>query len=294
MGTVNPAQNQHLRSAEGEVGLRIRILGPVTIVNGGRAVVIASKKARALIGYLAVRQGAEVSRSVLTGLLWGERSESQARASLRQTLSELRGASAGSLRQSIVSTKEAVTFAPRSAWVDAKVLETAAASGQEDALRDAADLIGGDLMEGLSVGEAGFDQWLAAERERLRLLASGVYGRLMELAEHGGRPEEALTWGLKLVSLDPLREHVHRALMRLYAAQGRHDAALAQYERCRRELTSELGVQPELETEELARSGQVAAIGRQSPRSPRHPMRSRTMANGLRCHTVPRSQCCPS
>jgi hypothetical protein len=67
-------------------------------------------------------------------------------------------------------------------------------------------------------------------------------------------PWEALTRGLKLVSLDPLREHVHRALMRLYAAQGHHNAALAQYERCRRELTSELGVQPEPETEELARS----------------------------------------
>ena len=48
----------------------------------------------------------------------------------------------------------------------------------------------------------------------------------MERAEHGGRPEEALTWGLKLLSLDPLQEQIHRALMRLYAAQGRHDAAL--------------------------------------------------------------------
>ena len=60
--------------------------------------------------------------------------------------------------------------------------------------------------------------------------------------------------GLKLLSLDPLQENVHRTLMRLYAAQGRHDAALAQYERCRRELSDQLGVPPEPETEELARS----------------------------------------
>jgi TolB-like protein len=42
--------------------------------------------------------------------------------------------------------------------------------------------------------------------------------------------------------------------MRLYAAQGRHDAALSQYERCRRELLQELGVQPDSETEELVRA----------------------------------------
>src|SRR5262249_26001097 len=55
-------------------------------------------------------------------------------------------------------------------------------------------------------------------------------------------------------SLDPLQEHVHRALMRLYAAQGRYDAALSQYERCRQELLQQLGVRPDSETEELARA----------------------------------------
>src|SRR5262245_46038962 len=73
----------------------------------------------------------------------------------------------------------------------------------------------------------------------------------MELAEHRGALAEALTWGLKLLSIDPLQERVHRALMRIYAAQGRHDAALAQYERCRRELQRELGVRTDSETEEL-------------------------------------------
>src|SRR5947207_3461112 len=109
-------------------------------------------------------------------------------------------------------------------------------------------------MEGLALGESGFEQWLTAERERFRLFACGIHARLMERAERDGRLEEALAYGLKLLSLDPLQEHVHRGLMRLYAAQGRYDAALAQYERCRRELSSQLGVQPEPETEALARS----------------------------------------
>jgi TolB-like protein/DNA-binding SARP family transcriptional activator len=254
MGNVSTVQNQQLWSPKSSVGLRIRLLGPVAVVNDGKPVAIASKKARALLGYLALRQGTENSRGVLTGLLWGERSESQARASLRQTLSELRSALAGTAGSSIIASKEAITWVPGSAWIDAKVLESVAASEDDGALRDAAELIGGDLMEGLSVGEAGFEQWLTTERERFRLLACSVYGRLMERAEHGGSLEEALTFGLKLLSVDPLQEHVHRALMRLYAAQGRHDSALVQYERCHRELSNQLGVRPEPETEDLARS----------------------------------------
>jgi TolB-like protein len=55
--------------------------------------------------------------------------------------------------------------------------------------------------------------------------------------------------------------------MRLYAAQGRGDAALAQYERCRRELSTQLGVRPEAETEDLARS--IRATRREGPANPR-------------------------
>src|SRR5262249_9071549 len=99
---------------------------------------------------------------------------------------------------------------------------------------------------------------------------------LMELAEHHGGLEEALTSGLKLLSLDPLQEHVHRALMRIHAAQGRHDTALAQYERCRHELAAQLGVSPAPETEALARSirssrhgGTAKPVG--APEMPRVP-----------------------
>src|SRR5262249_46885810 len=73
----------------------------------------------------------------------------------------------------------------------------------------------------------------------------------------------ALSHGLKLLSLDPLQEQVHRALMRIYAAQGRHDAALAQYERCRAELSNQLGVGPERATEDLARA--IRASRREGP-----------------------------
>lgn len=92
MANVKATQNRQLQPSVLGAGLRIRLLGPISVANDGKPVVIASKKSRALLGYLIQREGTEVARGVLTGLLWGERSESQARASLRQSLSELRGA----------------------------------------------------------------------------------------------------------------------------------------------------------------------------------------------------------
>jgi hypothetical protein len=147
MSNVSKAQIRQLRPVEDAAGLRIRLLGPVTVALDGRPVAIAAKKARALLGYLALREGSEVARGVLTGLLWGERGETQARASLRQTLSEVRGALGKSGSSSIVASKEAVTWAAGSAWIDAKAVEIAAASADDDALRDAAGLVNGELMD---------------------------------------------------------------------------------------------------------------------------------------------------
>ena len=126
VSNVRPTQIQQLQALDDSVGLRVRLLGPMAVTSHGMPIGIASKKSRALLAYLVLRDGAEISRNVLTGLLWGERSEGQARASLRQGLSELRAALAGSDPQPIVASREAVTWRPESAWVDATVLASAA------------------------------------------------------------------------------------------------------------------------------------------------------------------------
>ncbi len=254
MASVSKTQNRQLRASESRAGLRICLLGPVSVEIDGKPVVIASKKARALLGYLVQRSGTDVARNTITGLLWSERGEEQARASLRQTLSELRAALANAKQQTINASNESVSWTEGSAWIDSKEFESAIRSDRDDALRETIPLLRGEFMEGLAVDEAAFEHWLAGERERLRQLACMAHSRLMESAERSVDIEEALSHGLKLIAMDPLQEQVHRALMRLYAAQGRNDAALAQFERCKRELSSQLSVQPEPETETLARS----------------------------------------
>ena len=254
MSNVKKTQNRQLQATKGADSLLICLLGPVSVEIDGKPVVIASKRARALLAYLVRRQGAEAGRGVLTGLLWGDRSEAQARASLRQTLSELRAALADANPLPLSANNESVMWIPGSAWVDSEEFERALASTGIDALRNAAKLVRGEFMEGFDLGEPAFEQWLATEREHFHQLTYATHTRLMEQVEAIGDFDAAISYGLKLVSLNPLGEQAHRALMRLYAAQGRPEAALAQYERCKSELASQLGVQPEPETETLARS----------------------------------------
>jgi DNA-binding SARP family transcriptional activator/Tfp pilus assembly protein PilF len=262
MGTVNTPQNQQLRPA---AGLEIRLLGPLTVQLNGKPVALPARKTRALLAYLARREGVDIARTTLVGLLWGERDEAQARASLRQSLSELRGA-LGEAAEAIKANKETVSFAAGAAWLDTKVLEAAASGDNGAALGEAAALSGGDFLEGLLIDEPAFDQWQTGERESFRRMALTLHDRLMKQSEHDGNIEAAVTHGLKMLGLDPLQEQMHRALMRLYLRQGRPDAALAQYERCERELSSQLGVRPEAETEALMRS--IRASRREGPPKP--------------------------
>jgi DNA-binding SARP family transcriptional activator len=93
------------------------------------------------------------------------------------------------------------------------------------------------------------EEWLALERERLRDLAIATLERLWPRET----AEQRIVVAKRLLSLDPLREAAHRALMQAYAKQGNAALALRQYETCRDLLRRELAVAPGTETEELRR-----------------------------------------
>jgi TolB-like protein len=229
--------------------VELLLLGPLQIKIDGIVANLTARKARALLAYLALRRGEAVPRETLSGLLWGDRGEEQARASLRQTLSSLRKALGDG---AIVTSTESVGLADGGVWADVEALRACAESADLEAMIQATSLFRGDLLEGLTMNEPAFDHWLTVERERARLLLCQLLSRLVDglAAEH--RIEEAIAHAARLLALDPLQECVHRTLMRLYLAQGRHDAALNQFELCRQELANHLGVAPEKETLDLA------------------------------------------
>jgi tetratricopeptide (TPR) repeat protein len=120
-----------------------------------------------------------------------------------------------------------------------------------EALGQAVELYRGDLLEGLSLQEAPFEEWLMGERERLRELAIEAHAALLAAQRASGAVEAALQTGLRLIALDPPQESVHRTLMRLYAQLGRRGSALHQYQLCVGVLQRELGIEPEEETKQL-------------------------------------------
>src|SRR5262245_46925721 len=229
------------------------------------ALSLPTRKAQALLAYLALRPGHGQPRDKLASLLWGATGDRQARASLRQTLSALSKALAAADENVIVSEAGAVALVPTAGDVGVSAFEGAVAANTPEGPPRAATLSRGDLLEGLNVGEPPFEEWLASERERLRELAVDALAKRLRHLSDTGATEPAIRIALRALALDPLQEVVHRALMRLYARQGRRAAALRQYQLCLDVLARELRTEPEAETKKLYQqileSGSTAGTG---------------------------------
>lgn len=214
-----------------------------------QALVIAIKKSQALLAYLALPLGQAHPRDKLAALLWGDMREAQARAGLRQTLFTLRKTLGEPAPLRLVG--DTVALDPAVATSDVGRFEQQIARGDPGGLAEAAALYQGDLLEGLTLQEPPFEEWLIAERLRLRELAMEAHAKLLVHQRDAGSLEEAVQTALRLVALDALQEPVHRALMRLYAQLGRRGAALRQYQLCVAALQRELRTEPDEETRAL-------------------------------------------
>ncbi len=124
-------------------------------------------------------------------------------------------------------------------------------SGQTDeieALREAARLYRGELLADFGSRDEGFEGWLSIERAQLRQEAIRILEKLAWL-ESGN---ERLAVAQKLVSLDPLREASQRLLMHSQFSLGERGLALKQFDDLKILLRDELGVEPAVETQQLA------------------------------------------
>jgi DNA-binding SARP family transcriptional activator len=233
--------------------LTLALLGGFRATAGsGTRLSITSKKARALLAYLALRPGQRHSRDHVAGLLWGDVDEAQARQSLRQTLLSLRRSLPRS-RPPILLTESDDVAVAAVVEVDVPRFERLASRAQPAALVQALALYRGDLLSGFHLKEPRFQTWLQGERERLRGRAIEVLERLSTRQVGRGAIDAALQTGLRLLAMDSLQEAVHRALMRLYLQSGRTAAALNQYRICADALQRELGVEPDPATKTLYR-----------------------------------------
>ncbi len=211
---------------------------------------LPTRKSQALLAFLALPPGRSHPRAKLASLLWGGMREPQARSGLRQSLFTLRKA-VDVEPPALLIDGQIVALNPTSVDVDVVEFERQVADGTPAALERAAALYRGELLEGLALQEAPFEEWILAERERLHELALEALAKLLGHQRATGATEAALQTALRLLALDPLQEPVHRAVMRLYFELGRRASALRQYQMCIGALQRELGVEPETTTKQL-------------------------------------------
>ena len=253
-----------------EPRIRMRLLGPVAVEVDGSPLDVDTRKAVALLSYLAVARR-PASRESLAALLWPEADSSDARGALRRTLSVLR---AGLRHAGLVVDRSAVSLDGAVFEVDLWSFEAALsiARGHDhsegdlcpaclDALEAAASLDRGEFMAGFGLRDSEeFDEWQRAEAASHARQLAAVLERLARGQLSARAWDHAALAARRWLGLDPLHEPAHRLLMEVLARSGEPAAALAQYRDCIRTLDRELGVAPLPETTDLAeaiRGGQL-------------------------------------
>jgi DNA-binding SARP family transcriptional activator len=236
--------------------LRLCLLGPPQIWVGHNPLTFATRKALALLVYLATESDTQ-PRDKLLALLWPDSAARQGRGVLRTTLAYLRRAfDASAVNSAAYLLVEADTVAFNfEADFDLDLCRVAEAmrSPQLALLELAAQGYRGDFLEGFSLPDApAFDEWASLQREHWHRQMGGVFDRLSQLQAEARQFETGVATAARWVAHDPINETAHRRLMQLHALSGDRTAALQAFAACQTILKAELGIDASAETKALA------------------------------------------
>ncbi|MFN8622453.1 MAG: AAA family ATPase [Chloroflexota bacterium] len=253
--------------------VRIELLGPVRVTIDGAPLAVDTRKAVALLAWLAVNRR-PAARETIAGLLWPDADDADAKGALRRTLSVLRSGlhDAGlEVDRSMVGLRPDEVDVDAWRFTDALAAVRAHGHGTADLcatcldhLALAAGLDRGGFLAGFALRDSEtFDEWQVAETEAHARELAGVLERLARGRAATARWDAAADAARRWLALDALHEPAHRLLMEVLARAGEPAAALAQYRECVRVLDRELGVAPLPETTALAeaiRAGTLAPV----------------------------------
>jgi predicted ATPase/DNA-binding SARP family transcriptional activator len=238
--------------------VRLYLFGAPRLEQHGLPVALRRTKALALLAYLAVT-GQPHGRETVLALLWPEFDDASARNNLRRELSLLRS----TLGDDLLATdrRQIAWGAPEQLWVDVEAFRAHLAAAQQlppataewaAALEAAVALAEAEFLAGFSLPDsAPFEEWQFFQRESLRQQLAEALAALVDWQRAAANYSAAIAYARRWLALDQLHEPAQRALIALYALDGRHAAALRQYEVCVQLLAHELGVAPEPETQAL-------------------------------------------
>ena len=227
-------------------GILLRLLGPVELAGSDGDVAVSAPKRRNVLALLALELNRVVPVDRLVDEIWDGEPPPRARTAVQGHISALRKMlhprlqlltkDPGYLLQAEPATVDAYRFAELVAAGTADTDDEHAAA----VLAEALALWRGPALADVTAAQvlAGVPRWWAESRlDALVALAE----RLLRL----GRGGEALGRLTALAQAYPLRESVIRLTMLSLYADGRQAEALDLYDRTRRQLADELGVDPD-------------------------------------------------
>ena len=207
----------------------------------------ARPKSRGLFAALAFAAH-PLERDWLAAALWPDVGEAEGKANLRRHVSYVEHwlqASTG-CGAPIVRGRGSLALEPALiAWLDVRAFRDAAERG---AFEEALNVYGGDLLSDMD------DEWIGAERERLRARHDQALLALVESARARNENETALRYVRSARAADPYDEVWLRIAMRVRYAAGDRTGALHEYEAYRALVAAELDLEPMPETFMLADS----------------------------------------
>lgn len=231
------------------VPLHLSLLGSFRLMAEETELRLPTRKAAVLLARLATTRELQARREQLAAFLWEGAETGQARASLRQTLSRIRQ-TLGEHAGAVWSDNESIGLHAECWRIDLLEIESVATGGRDDGRAIDHDWIN-EFLLGLQLKESAADLWLEAERRRCRDTVFALFGQRLSMALEAGEAGTAIDIALRLLTLDPLAEPVHRDLMRAYELARDRTRALQAYRTLERSLGRELDVLPESETRRL-------------------------------------------
>ena len=233
--------------------MEFRVLGPLEATDGRRPLELGGQKQRAVLARLLLDLNRTVAVDRLVDDIWGEDVPASAVKMVQISVSRLRKVlppgvlqtrAPGYMLQADAESVDAVRFA-RLRTAGRAALASGDAVAAAAALQEALALWRGAP---LAEFDEPFARAEAAHLEELRVLC---LEERIEAELVLGRHADAVPEITALVAAHPLREGLHRQLMLALYRGGRQGEALAAYQRFRRTLDQELGIEPTAGLNEL-------------------------------------------
>lgn len=233
----------------------VRLTGGIGIeVDGAAAGSVIGRLGQLAFAYLVCERHRPVTRDELAELLWGDEVPRSSGQLVRGIVAKVRAALAAAgldPATTLVTTSGAwQVHLPADATID---IEDAAAAvegamtaevGEAFALASAAVAIASrQFLPGVS------GAWAERRQAELRELHLRALEVLAESAVGRGQWAAAASAAEAAIGIEPFRESAYLPLMAAHAGAGNRGEALRAYERCRRTLADELGVNPSAATE---------------------------------------------